>query len=54
VRRAALGEIPAVSVFGDDYPTLDGTPIRDYIHIADLGVAHILARGHLSAGGKSE
>jgi UDP-glucose 4-epimerase len=54
VLRAALGEISAVSVFGDDYPTPDGTPIRDYIHVADLGMAHILALGHLSAGGESE
>ncbi len=54
VLRAALGEIPAVSVFGNDYTTPDGTPIRDYIHVADLGVAHILALDHLRAGGKSE
>src|SRR5713101_9373313 len=54
VLRAALGEISAVSVFGNDYPTPDGTPIRDYIHVADLGAAHILALDHLSAGGKSE
>ena len=53
VLRAALGEISAVSVFGNDYPTPDGTPIRDYIHVADLGVAHILALEHLSAGGES-
>jgi UDP-glucose 4-epimerase len=54
VTRAALGEIPAVSVFGNDYPTPDGTPIRDYIHVADLGKAHILALDHLHAGGSSE
>ena len=54
VLRAALGDIPAVSVFGNDYPTSDGTPIRDYIHVADLGEAHIRALEHLSAGGKSE
>ena len=39
----ALGQSPAVPVFGDDYPTPDGTCIRDYIHIADLARAHILA-----------
>jgi UDP-glucose 4-epimerase len=54
VLRAALGEIPAVSVFGNDYPTPDGTPIRDYIHVADLGAAHILALEHLRKGGESE
>ena len=54
VLRAALGEISAVSVFGNDYPTPDGTPIRDYVHVADLGEAHILALDHLGAGGDSE
>jgi UDP-glucose 4-epimerase len=54
VLRAALGEISAVSVFGNDYPTPDGTPIRDYVHVADLGEAHILALDHLNAGGESE
>ena len=54
VLRAAQGEIPHVSVFGDDYPTPDGTPIRDYIHVADLGAAHILALEHLRQGGESQ
>jgi UDP-glucose 4-epimerase len=54
VMAAALGQIPAVSVFGADYPTPDGTAIRDYIHIADLGAAHILALEHLRAGKPSE
>ncbi len=54
VLRAAQGEIPAVSVFGNDYPTPDGTPIRDYIHVADLGAAHILALDHLRQGGESQ
>lgn len=54
VLRAAQGDIPAVSVFGDDYPTPDGTPIRDYIHVADLGEAHILALDHLRKGGESQ
>lgn len=54
VLAAALGQIPAVSVFGDDYPTPDGTAIRDYIHVADLGQAHILALEHLRAGKESE
>ncbi len=43
VLKVALGQAPAVPVFGDDYPTPDGTCVRDYIHIADLARAHILA-----------
>jgi UDP-glucose 4-epimerase len=54
VIAAAQGEIPAVSVFGDDYATPDGTAIRDYVHVADLGAAHILALEHLRAGKESE
>jgi UDP-glucose 4-epimerase len=51
---AAQGRLPAVSVFGNDYPTTDGTAIRDYIHIADLGTAHMLALDYLRGGGASE
>ena len=40
---AALGRRPALQVFGNDYPTLDGTCIRDYVHVADLAQAHLLA-----------
>jgi UDP-glucose 4-epimerase len=54
VLRAALGQIPAVSVFGNTYPTPDGTAIRDYIHVSDLGQAHILALDYLRAGRDSE
>ncbi len=54
VLLAAQGQLPAVSVFGNDYPTPDGTAIRDYIHVADLGTAHILALEYLRAGGASE
>ena len=54
VLSAALGRLPTVSVFGNDYPTTDGTAIRDYIHVADLGAAHILALDYLRAGGASE
>lgn len=54
VLLAAQGQLPAVSVFGDSYPTTDGTAIRDYIHVADLGAAHILALDYLRAGGASE
>lgn len=51
---AAQGKIPHVSVFGDDYPTPDGTAIRDYIHVSDLSQAHLQALGHLRAGKPSE
>ncbi len=51
---AAAGEIHALSIFGTDYPTPDGTAIRDYIHVSDLAKAHILAVSHLESGGKSE
>ncbi len=43
VLRVPLGQSPSVSIFGTDYPTADGTCIRDYIHIADLVSAHLLA-----------
>ena len=48
VLQAAAGKREHVSVFGTDYPTPDGTAVRDYIHIEDLGAAHILGleRGH--------
>jgi UDP-glucose-4-epimerase GalE len=42
-----------VTLFGDDYPTPDGTCIRDYIHVSDLAAAHIVAIEHLLGGGKS-
>lgn len=51
---AALGKIPQVSVFGSDYPTPDGTAIRDYIHVVDLAEAHILALEHLRKGANSD
>ena len=51
---AAQGKIPHVSVFGDDYPTPDGTAIRDYIHVADLSQAHLLALDYLRSGKPSE
>src|SRR5436190_222898 len=43
VLRAAMGELPQVEVFGTDYPTPDGTAIRDYIHVEDLAAAHLRA-----------
>ena len=51
---AAQGRIPCVSIFGDDYPTKDGTAIRDYIHVSDLSQAHLLALEHLRAAKASE
>lgn len=51
---AALGRIPHVEIFGTDYPTPDGTCIRDYIHVADLADAHILALEYLLDGGESD
>ena len=51
--KAALGKGPALTVFGEDYPTPDGTPIRDYIHVVDLADAHVRAIRDLLAGGAS-
>ncbi len=51
---AALGHRPPVRVFGTDYPTPDGTSIRDYIHVEDLAAAHLRAIEHLIASGTSE
>ena len=48
------GQREAVSVFGDDYPTKDGTCIRDYIHVTDLAQAHILALDYLLGGGEND
>lgn len=53
VMFAALGTIDAIDVFGADYPTPDGTCVRDYIHVEDLARAHIRALEHLVAGGES-
>jgi UDP-arabinose 4-epimerase len=49
---AALGRAPALKIFGTDYPTPDGTAIRDYIHVADLAEAHLQALGRLEQGEK--
>jgi len=48
--RAAAGRGPELQVFGSDYPTPDGTCIRDYIHVSDLADAHVKALDHLAAG----
>ena len=54
VLEAARGGAPHVEVYGTDYPTRDGTCVRDYIHVQDLASAHMLALGHLQGGGGSE
>jgi UDP-glucose 4-epimerase len=51
--ETATGKRPAMSVFGTDYPTPDGTCIRDYIHVSDLAVAHRLALERLRRGGSN-
>ena len=51
--RAAAGLGPELNVFGSDYPTPDGTCIRDYIHVSDLAAAHLKALDHLAEGKES-
>lgn len=53
VLDAAYGKRPDIKVFGSDYPTRDGTCIRDYIHVTDLADAHLLALEYLNKGGES-
>jgi UDP-glucose 4-epimerase len=53
VMKAALGRSGPLSVFGTDYPTRDGTCVRDYVHVEDLADAHVLALQHLQGGGTS-
>lgn len=50
--QAALGQRPHIGVFGSDYPTKDGTCVRDYVHICDLAEAHVAALGYLRDGGE--
>ena len=52
--ETALGKRPSMDVFGTDYPTADGTCVRDYIHVTDLVAAHMVALRHLDAGGASD
>ncbi len=54
VLDVAIGKSESIKVFGTDYPTPDGTCIRDFIHVSDLADAHILALEHLIKGGKSD
>jgi UDP-glucose 4-epimerase len=51
--EAAVGRRPGVGIFGTDFPTPDGTGVRDYIHVEDLASAHVRALEYLEAGGKS-
>jgi UDP-glucose 4-epimerase len=53
VLAVARGLLPYVRVFGSDYPTSDGTAVRDYIHVADLATAHVLALDYLCNDGAS-
>jgi UDP-glucose 4-epimerase len=53
VLDAVLGVRDAVTVFGTDYPTPDGTCLRDYVHVTDLADAHVRALAYLAAGGAS-
>jgi len=54
ILQTALGQRESISIFGTDYPTPDGTCIRDYIHVNDLADAHILGLEYLLNGGESE
>ena len=47
ITQSAMGKIPPLTVFGDDYPTADGTCVRDYIHVVDLARAHVAAFNRL-------
>jgi UDP-glucose 4-epimerase len=51
--EAAVGKRPHVAIFGTDYPTPDGTGVRDYIHVEDLAAAHVCALDHLRGNGAS-
>jgi UDP-glucose 4-epimerase len=51
--QAALGRVAALDIYGTDFPTRDGTGVRDYIHVSDLVDAHALALDHLEQGGNS-
>lgn len=49
IAQVAVGRRQRLQVFGDDYPTPDGTPLRDYIHVEDLAAGHVAALEHLAA-----
>lgn len=52
--KAAMGQKDKIYIFGDDYPTPDGSGIRDYVHVEDIAAAHILAMEDLERGGESD
>ena len=52
--ETAVGKRPHISIFGTDYPTNDGTGVRDYIHVEDLASAHLYALDYLRKGGESQ
>ena len=54
VLQVANGKRDAITVFGDDYQTPDGTCIRDYIHVEDLAKAHVMALDYMAKGGESQ
>jgi UDP-glucose-4-epimerase GalE len=53
VMKVLFGAEKTVEIFGDDYPTPDGSCVRDYVHVSDLADAHVKALDYLSTGGKS-
>jgi UDP-glucose 4-epimerase len=50
ITQTAIGKIPKMMVYGDDYPTRDGSCVRDYIHVSDIAHAHTLAIQYLEQG----
>jgi len=54
VLDVAIGKLESIKIFGDDYDTNDGTAIRDYIHVADIADAHLLALNYLESDGESD
>lgn len=54
VLLAAMGKLDSIAIFGTDYPTPDGTCVRDYIHVTDLAQAHVLGLQYLQNGGDSD
>jgi len=53
VMKVLFGAQPSLEVFGDDYPTPDGSCVRDYVHVSDLADAHVKALDYLATGGRS-
>ncbi len=54
ILQVPLGQREALTIYGNDYPTADGTCIRDYVHVVDLAAAHLKALSYLRAGNKSD